>query len=253
MIFLSTVTFIMISLTLVIAGCALKPGTYGLSTVSMPLSYGFHELFSLSMTVSPVFSIMPLLCTIYVVFAATIRQLTSMANSGLLPAYLKGGPQVNYISKGSIFAVPIGALICLAILSSDRQRWPENVFNLTSGCSYGFYYCFFASYFMFRKKYNGLPKPFTNPLGIAAAAYGIFVFAVAMLSLVILRDRIARATIFFATAAICATLYYLYFARNSQCFSDDEQKVLFVAYVINGTSPILYLPCFALVTLFVCI
>lgn len=90
------------------------------------------------------------------------------------------------------------------------------------------------TYVQFRKKFDCLETFFANPGRSYTAVYGGTVFSVAIMFTIIKQQRDARAVIGMIFYVLLCTVYYFYSARRSQCFSEEEQKVMFVAYVINA-------------------
>eukprot|EP01031_Cornospumella_fuschlensis_P028968 gene28968-34959_t len=78
-----------------------------------------------------------------------------------------------------------------------------------------------------------LHREFRSPFGISGAVVGIIIFCVSIVSAVALqKDTIA--SVFLAVVLVVVSIYYFVYARHHQKFSDDEQKALFSAYIINA-------------------
>lgn len=90
------------------------------------------------------------------------------------------------------------------------------------------------TYVQFRKKFDCLETFFANPGRSYTAVYGGTIFSIAIMYTIIKQHRDARAVIGMIFYVLLCTVYYFYSARRSQCFSEEEQKVMFVAYVINA-------------------
>lgn len=231
---LSSAALLAVTAFTVLASAASLSDTLALSQLTAPLSPAYHLLFGIPMHIAPVFSILPVCCLLYLFVMALTKQMTSMANSGLLPKAFKTDSAYHTHYLHGTITVALFAI--LVVLRAVALGWPGCLFNTSSVCHYLNNILMFVSYIVFRKKYNGLEKPFENPFGAKIALFGMAVFLVAELSVVGYLKRIIRTIIMSCIIFGMVTLYYVFSARKSQCFSDEEQKVLFVAYVINGES-----------------
>eukprot|EP01031_Cornospumella_fuschlensis_P028969 gene28969-34960_t len=205
-----------------------------------PMYLGFSKFFELSPVTSMVFSLFPPLITVYVLFLVLVRQVSSMANSGLLPRCLRAPLQPLVPAPLLSCLIPWATVFVVMIcLSLDAFRWPDNSFYVSVVASYLLHLFVCSSYLVFKRKYTGLDKPFINPLGIYAAIYAIFVFSLGLIFVLAGGkggERVLRGLVFSGGVFFVGMVYYMYSARANQCFSEEEQKVLFVAYVINANA-----------------
>jgi hypothetical protein len=99
-------------------------------------------------------------------------------------------------------------------------------------------YCVYISqlisYIVLRLYYPNIKREFHNPIPLGSVIYGLLVFSLSLVSVlgfVSGSEYCVVSTIIFWAAC---SLYYVFVSRNRQFFSEEEQKILFVAYIIRG-------------------
>lgn len=90
------------------------------------------------------------------------------------------------------------------------------------------------AYVKFQEKFACLETTFHSPLKTFGAIYGAGVFFLAIVFTIVKQSHNLRPVISIIVYLVAASVYYFYAARRSQCFSEEEQKVMFVVYVINA-------------------
>eukprot|EP01039_Chlorochromonas_danica_P007876 gene7876-8688_t len=230
--------FLFTSLGVLFSVSALPSGIDNTTHVLLPFSSGLKRLLSLSHREVAVLSVPPVFAVVLGFSMTLVRQMASMANSGLLPSYLKDTKQLNGENNVVLVSVVVGVSVfaLMVVLRAVTYGWPNSLFNSGCVCSYLVNLGLSAAYCVFRRKYNGLEKPFNNPLGSWVAMYGSLIFVLSILSVVGYRKHIIRAVILAALVLLVTVSYYVLHARAAQCFSEEEQRVLFVAYVINANT-----------------
>lgn len=218
---------------------AQKPGAVAISVELMPLSHGFANMFGISVRHATWFSIPATYATGFGFMFAYGRQIASVADSGLLPNLLRfrtgeGKPYAALV-MGSV----VSLVTTFGIYYSDRS-FIEDLFYWSISSSYIVYIFAFLSYVAFQKKYSAIRRAFVNPLGIYSVYYGSAVFIMSLISTLGFQgDNIADSLHPFSgflTFLGIGYFYYYCIARSKQRFSEEEQKILFSAYVINGKS-----------------
>lgn len=157
-----------------------------------------------------------------------------MAESGLFPSFLKsqyGPDRIPYAAliHGAviIFLIAILAgvidyiIMVAAVLIGGHATIILDV-------------CILVSYEIFRRKFAGLPRYFHNPFGLFGTVYGIFIIVGAMICVAILYPNGYIGPILAALFLMITSVYYSFRVKPRQGFSDEEQRVMFTAYVING-------------------
>lgn len=163
---------------------------------------------------------------------ASKHLLHSMACSGLFPVYFK-----KLSAKGK---VPLRALFTCAFLQFVMLfvgwiKTPRPIFYelciLGAATSY---IGIFIAFIVFRRKYPGMQRSFRSPLGVWGAYFGIFIFLLVILSVIILRPSAAFQVYLLYT--IFMVIYYFCAVQGRQGFSDEEQKRFMRAYILNSNN-----------------
>jgi amino acid transporter len=91
----------------------------------------------------------------------------------------------------------------------------------------------FLSFIVFRRKYETLHREFHSPFGIIGAIYGIFVFLVVFVAM-LLRDQ--DRLVVLVSYGFFLISFFLIFQRvkRRQIFSKEEETILFLAHVMKG-------------------
>jgi hypothetical protein len=110
----------------------------------------------------------------------------------------------------------------------------EDIFHICAVSCYSVYLFVFVSYVIFKVKYSTVQRSFTNPLGIASAVFGSSVFILSLIGLVSMNNF--DHSVIYCGLVIVLTIYYYFYGYKVQKFSEEEQKHLFKAYVINANS-----------------
>jgi hypothetical protein len=93
------------------------------------------------------------------------------------------------------------------------------------------YFIMFISFITFRRNFSSLPRCFTNPFGIIGAISGMIVL---FLSFIGFAASFYWNLPYFLIYILVLSLYYYLYARKTQTFSEEEQSILFAAYLIKG-------------------
>lgn len=211
------------------------PGTAALAEALLPLNFGYQRVFGMSDTLVGWFAIPATYATGFGFMWVYGRQMCSMARSGLFPSIFKlrtGTAQTPYT------ALLFGSLIAVAGVVSiyyTELTLLTNIFNICVISSYTIYISVFISYIVFKYRYSGVQRKFNNPFGIPSAIIGICVFAMGLVSVIGYQGPNQASLIVFVCYVFLITLYYYFYGYKTQKLSEEEHKVLFKAYVINGT------------------
>ena len=219
------------------------PGTKDLAHELNPMNFVFQKNFGvdhLNITWLTVFAVYG---TAYGFLFALGRKLTSMAHSGMIPPIFKkkieatGAPWVSLL---------FGACACFVVMvpiGYDYTSFEEDVYFWCLIGSFFTYVFAFFSFIELRRKYGILDRSFVNPLGIPSAIVGVGVFMITFISTVAFQDmrlpyqHRVHPIAGFSVCFLFAMVWYFVYAQKHQCFSSDEQKIMFSAYVIKCKSP----------------
>lgn len=210
------------------------PGVEELSGALLPLNYGFSRAFGISYQAATWLTLPAVYGTAFGFMYDYSRQLTAMSKSGLMPLKV---PFQDRFPDAVLYAyLLLGSLLGFVVMLFVYYLHLLTIRDLFLICILGgylVYICVLISYIIFQTRYSSLHREFRSPFGISGAVVGILIFSVSFFSAVALqKDTVS--SVFLAIVLIIVSIYYFVYARYHQKFSDDEQKALFSAYIING-------------------
>ena len=100
-------------------------------------------------------------------------------------------------------------------------------------CAFTAYFTQCYGYIAMQTKFTNIKREFVSPLGIPGAVFGSLVFLLGAISVIGFQNDNQFAFIAYLSIVFIVSLYYYFYSKHHQTFSDDEQKILFVAHVIN--------------------
>lgn len=205
-----------------------------------PLVHGYACAFDISHHAATWFSVPSVFGAIFGFTFAFGRQMTSLASSGLLPSALRSSSTSGSNSTKALLAgTTVSVSIALWIYYMDAQD-TKDLFAWGWLGSYFVYIFTFISFIEMRHKFSVLQRQFVNPLGIPSAIVGMCIFTINFISVVGFQGQEESAIhryhpiIGFTICLILAITWYFSVAKYSQCFSAEEQKIMFSAYIIKG-------------------
>ena len=186
--------------------------------------------------------------------------MTAMAHSGLLPAVIQGKDDSKFNSNRALL-LAAAIVICISLWMDYVESDDVNDIYYWAWLGSYFVYMFtFISFIEMRSKFSILQRHFVNPLGICSAVVGMCIFSINFISVVGFQGQHSgvmnrvHPILGFGVCAIIALIWYFVYAKYNQCFSAEEQKIMFSAYIIKGQSNILTCYCNNnIVTLHVCL
>lgn len=217
-----------------------SPGVSELSRALLPMSYGLHTLVNhagtrnTALTLKSLMSIPAIFTMARGFLFVAARQISSMAGSGLLPRILKKQHEEELVPLAALVGVSILCLLVMFPVHYLSKNSLHEIFYIAMLGNYMINICFFWCYVTFKSKYESLDRSFVSPMGVFGAYYGILVFTLGIVSIAAFQNDQQQSIVIFGAIIAFGALYYFCHARSTQCFSEEEQKVLFVAYVING-------------------
>jgi len=187
------------------------------------------------------------------VFVAA-RQMAAMAKSGLFPAFLHKTTSCSNTPYTALVGTSLLSLSCVLTAVYLYQPWQRELFSTVLIGSYLIYISVFVSYLALQTKYSSLSGGFfVNPLGSASAVLGIITITIFLLDddislLGFYEDNNQVPISFLATFLLVITLHCFLYVSKPQKLSEEQQKALFNACIINADdlSALLtiYLPCY---------
>jgi len=197
-----------------------------LALETFPLNRGFIRVFKCTDVQAILLSVPSFLGSCYGCAFGYSKLLSSLAESGLFPSFLATCTNVGSPYKSILFGALVSYWICLVMQFSPTASLVLVNFCFLSSYISNCGYC--VSYVLLKFHYSGsIDFTFKSPLGIGGAFYGICVFVLGMISVVV-SDR-GESLCLLVVYWTCATFYYFGIAHRRQKFSADEQKSIFLS------------------------
>jgi ethanolamine permease len=210
------------------------------------LNSGFRNGLGITDRMATIFSYVLLFVSTSIFVYGFGKQLRALGNSKLLPSFFAKSflPNSTVPTHALLIGCCFGFIILLiAFFMHQTDSYSPMMVNLYSAGlmgTYSIYIIIFFSFIVFRKKYPNLERKFTNPLGILSAVYGMVIaFIMLMIVMIFASVRFEGLKTFVIFTALMS-LYYYFHARYRQSFSEEEQKVLFVVYLMKGMNFLFY-------------
>jgi ethanolamine permease len=205
-----------------------------------PLNNGFINTFpDVTERIATVFAFIPLLATVSIYVFGFAKQMKALGNSKLLPSafgWTIDGTKVPYVSLlvGCAMSFTLCMICYFRVEYYPLSALPAILYLTGYICTYSSFIIVMVSFIVFRVKYYNLKREFTSPFGIVGAVYAMcgFLFLLYILFNYTVQDY-TYIKIYGSLVGI-TTFYYYFFARNWQTFSEEEQKVMFVVYLMQG-------------------
>lgn len=102
-------------------------------------------------------------------------------------------------------------------------------------CILSIYIIILLSYISFRVRFFYLARSFKNPFGIFSALFGIAIYLFIMIATLFYK-RGGYVVVVFLLLILMMSLAYRYAFKRQQRFNEEEEQVMFVVYVMKGTS-----------------
>jgi len=160
------------------------------------------------------------------------KLIVAMAGSKLLPKIFyrrwqaTGAPYIALITGSTL-----GYGICLVVYYYPYLG--KHLFNVCILCAFSAYSAQCIGYIQLNTKFKNLKREFHSPLGIYGAVYSLLVFLLAAISVIGFQDDQNFAVFMVLIMCSVFSVYYYFYAKYRQTFSEEERKVLFVAHVVN--------------------
>jgi ethanolamine permease len=162
------------------------------------------------------------------------RLMLAMSESRLLPRILRvkwGNAASASTSASTIVGSIIGYMVCIFVYFFPAVE--KHLFNICILSAFGAYLSQFVGFINLRTRLADLPRLYHSPLGLCGAYYGIAVFSLAAISVVVFQKDGHMAFITVFSIAVLTSAHYFCTAKHHQKFSKDELKTLFNAHVFK--------------------
>ena len=162
------------------------------------------------------------------------RLMLAMSESRLLPRILRvkwGNAASASTSASTIVGSIIGYMVCIFVYFFPAVE--KHLFNICILSAFGAYLSQFVGFINLRTRLADLPRLYHSPLGLCGAYYGIAVFSLATISVIVFQKDGHMAFITVFSIAVLTSAHYFCTAKHHQKFSKDELKTLFNAHVFK--------------------
>eukprot|EP01033_Poteriospumella_lacustris_P005005 gene5005-3576_t len=239
----STVSFgVMAMFTTVVIAVGQAPGIDVMQSTSLPLNFGFANMFGISSRLAHWFNL-PLLTASFMIgeyFLCII--IRSLAESGLIFARFKvaqktADDQMPFPLRAMLFSyvlmILFSLLIFLVLYFSFNYIISVSYFMCL--CFYALYICLFVTYISFAHRFPLIPRYYVSPFGVTGAYVGIVLYGFMAVMTFLYPNGGVVLAIWIGTMALL-TYLYLTRVRGHQKFSGEEERVFFIAFVIKSNS-----------------
>ncbi len=229
--------FLTFSFFISLAACSTFPGQMILQLFPMPLTFGYEHIFKTDMAHAVWLHFPGLYAPSLAFMYISGRQLFMIAKSGFLPSiFTYTTPQTGTPIVSLLVTTIVGAGACL--LTYYYPDYYDILIDFTILSSHFVFINAFVAYLFFLYKFSSMPRSFKNPLGVVGALYGIGNNLFGIISVLMYPYNTWVFFSFYILLGFFGFItffYWGYMARN-QIFSDEEKKLMFKAYLINGKS-----------------
>lgn len=212
------------------------PGIHPLlARTSFVLQYGLADAVTMDPKRYPLLLMPPTVASTIGYLYAAGNQLAAMAESGLMPKFLR--PRVGSDQIPVVALVTCGIIQFLIYYFIHKYEPLIVIFaaNMWSLAAPGLFMFVCAAFIAFRVKFSSMKRNFVSPLGIPGAVYGV----IAWLHIVVINSERhiqtnRKATKAFYIYMSIMIVYYFVYVQFVQFFSKEEQEKFMKAYVLNA-------------------
>lgn len=219
------------SVVILFTSASLPPGIEATTNSKFPLAYGFSLIFGISSRLSLILIIPAMYASMFGFIYSYGELIRALAGSKLLPQSLAA---TTFFHRRPYFALTAGSVIgyCFCLLRYFIDGLELHTLNICFLASFISYIFQLLSYIQIKRTYSSVNYSFNSPFGVYGAIYALGIFTLGIISIVGFQvDQYALIVV--AGLTVLFTIYYFTFAIYRQTFSEDEQKILFVAHVKN--------------------
>jgi ethanolamine permease len=230
---ISCLIFIVMSVFVSVAAISQAPGLTGLSSIDLPLKYGFARILNTDVNTAMWLDAPCALGAMFGLFYCGGRQLLAITKSGLLPSFFKEtipGSDTPYVC----YTVVAVFGVCLNLYGLNYPDSLATIRAISLIAAYHIFISCFVAYMVFRRKFSSMTRTFVNPLGDFAAIYGIINFVIASVGVIFYSSTNPFFLVVNGSYLLFATIFFWTYLVHYQKFSEEEKKVMFKAYLINA-------------------
>ncbi|DAZ94015.1 TPA: hypothetical protein N0F65_001626, partial [Lagenidium giganteum] len=229
-------TFVVMSIGTVMITLSLPRFDTSLATMSVdpePMMTGFALGLGASGNTATVVCLPALYACVYGFVWSYTRLLHAMASSRLLPHVLATRSKrygTAYVAM--IVGTVISCIVCVVVL--QLATLGSILLSVALLFSFMSYTGQCIGYISLKLSYLSTHRSeFKNPFGILGAVYAICVWLVGIVSLMFCQGNGGKEIIVFGVIVVAIAVFYQVYSKKRQTFSEQENKVLLVAHVMN--------------------
>jgi amino acid transporter len=159
------------------------------------------------------------------------HQMQAMANSGLLPQFLRRtfGPNRQPVTC-FVISMVLQCAACIWLHYDFKQFSTTRMTCISVSCVY---LAIFASYMVFATRFRNMQREFTSPFGLYGAVFGMVLALGLWIGTMFFQENYMAMSIYLVYIGINIVWYFAY-VQFYQFFSEEEQNKFLRAYVTNG-------------------
>jgi ethanolamine permease len=211
-----------------------SPGTAGAAAEFLPLSPGYIRSLKVSHKVATGLAIPGTFTTAFGFQYTYGKLLHSMAESKVMPSFLKWTVPPNDAPAGAIIGGSVIGFLTLVVLFYKLPEYAVVLFNVCILGSCVVYVLIMVTYAICHYRYSNLKRQFRSPLGFWGAIVGIFIWILVAIAVAFFQEDNYEALEIFLVIMVAFSIYYFAYVQHRQFFSEEEQKIFMTAYIMNA-------------------
>jgi len=224
-------TLFVTSIFVLFVSSSLPPGIEQTSHESIILNTGFSLFLGCAEQYATVLSLPATFATGFGFVFAYGNLLYALASSKLIPEFFTWKGKSNTPFAAIICGSFVSYVICVLI-----DCFPGIQNHLLDICMLSAYVSYCSQcigYIALKIGFKNLRRHFESPLGIFGSLYALAVFAISGVAVIGFLGDKQVAFLCFIVMIVLLSVYYFFHVKDRQTFSTDEEKILFVAHVMN--------------------
>lgn len=214
-----------------VIGASMYPGIERLIKLPSPNSPGLAQIFNVTHSTAN-YVLLPMLYGMSTVTCYSLTKLiAAMAESRLFPKVLA---RRVWNTQTPIFALGSACITAMIVVVALGLTAPKDFLHFSTiiGVYAVLTYCMqLVSFIVLRLKLSPFPREFRSPFGILGAIVCMVVFLAGIACALSIGHRTIPAIAVGLIYVAAVSVYYFWFAKHSQAFSEDEKAVILPAHV----------------------
>lgn len=226
---------VLVSFWVIVAASCTFPGiSDDFAASPLPLIPGYYRIFHFTKSIGAIIAIVSIFSVSTGYMWGCGYQVSSLAQSGLLPRVLSSTFGVNSTPYFTLALSSVGqVIVCVLLWKYAPSVGPPLLLQTVIIGASLVYVSIFCAFIVFRLRFGAMKRHWKNPVGITGAVVGIVLALLLFLSAVGFQSQ-TDSLIVYVVYMTCAAVYYVTYAQYRQYFSPDEQKHFMKAYILNA-------------------